>query len=116
MRVFIAVEVPEDVKKRLLELLKGLNNLRRVEGKSMHVTVSFLGEIENSDCATEALKEAAKDFKPFDVSAVGLGVFPNENFIKVFWAGLSNGRAEMAELSKKSEQNFERKMQNQSGR
>ena len=101
MRTFIAVEIPEEVKKRIAEIGKDIKDLRRVESKNMHVTVSFLGEIESVECVGEVLKEVAKDFKPFNISATGLGVFPNKNYIKVVWIGLEKGKVEIVEMSRR---------------
>lgn len=100
MRLFVAVEVPDEVKKRMGELEKELpeNGLKKVESKKMHITLKFLGEV-NEGKLEEIKKALGKiEFLPFKVGVKGVGVFPNEKYVKVVWAGTGGeGLEELAE-------------------
>jgi 2'-5' RNA ligase len=45
-------------------------------------------------------------FSPFDVEIRGLGTFPNLNYLRVVWAGIQRGDAELAGVSKQLESNL----------
>jgi 2'-5' RNA ligase len=91
MRLFIAIDLPEDVKKYLLGLKKELHGLkcaRFVTEENMHLTLKFLGEVP--DKYVESIAEALKriQFEPFKVKINKLGVFPNDNHIRVLWVNV----------------------------
>jgi len=88
MRVFIAVEVPETVKKYLQSLQTQLPQAKLRVVKDFHLTLKFLGELtpDKVDKVKQLLKNI--QFKKFSLQTSGLGVFPGENYIRVVWAGL----------------------------
>ncbi|MFH1470533.1 MAG: RNA 2',3'-cyclic phosphodiesterase [Candidatus Micrarchaeota archaeon] len=105
MRAFLAVEIPESISKNFsrLELPKGM---RPVSTKSMHITLKFLGDI-NEDKATEISGVlGAIEFFPFPLVCKGLGTFPNEFSPRILWAGIeSPGLLELhSRISPKLEQ------------
>jgi len=91
MRVFIAIDLPEEVRKKLTESEKeiGILNqrakLKIVKPENLHITVRFLGHI--SDDKVNKVKEALKKvkFEPFKVKLNNFGVFPSLKFIRVVW-------------------------------
>lgn len=96
MRSFIAFEINQEIKDKLVELrgsgvVQG-QSLRWVKPELMHFTLKFLGEIPSNMVinVTEAIKNASKDFKPFDLQVKGLGFFPNFRRPRVFWAGVKD--------------------------
>lgn len=92
MRTFIALELPENIKKEILRIQnelekKDLFTGKFIEEKNLHLTLKFLGE--RSD---ETLNEVKKrlgtiSFDKFEVKIDKLGVF-SENFIRIVWVGL----------------------------
>jgi len=96
MRVFIGVDLPEKIRKKLeeIQLQIGTNSadIRFVKPDKMHFTLKFFGEI--SSIKVERVKERLKgiSFKNFELNLTKLGVFPNDKFIKVVWVGLKPER------------------------
>jgi 2'-5' RNA ligase len=92
MRLFIAIEIPEEIKEYII-LIQGkigneLAKVRWVNKSQMHLTLKFLGEVQ-LNVAEELKKELEKiKFEPFSVNLDYIGVFPNENYIRVVWVGL----------------------------
>ena len=92
MRVFIAIDVPEEVRSRLTalqdELRPGTTTARWVATESIHLTLKFIGEIppERRTDIDEGL--AGLSWKPFSVSVRGIGFFPGTRHARVIWAGL----------------------------
>lgn len=92
MRLFIAIELPEEIKAELKEIQakidKNLAKLRIVDPEKIHLTLKFLGEVEDSKI--EKIKEKLKEieFEPFELKIKDIGVFPSEKYIRVVWVGL----------------------------
>ena len=93
MRLFIAVEIPEDIKAALLSAQKKIaetehTNARLTFVKDFHFTLKFLGDVD--DDTIKKIKELLDDvsFDAFDITLDSTGVFPDENDIRVVWVGV----------------------------
>jgi 2'-5' RNA ligase len=66
-------------------------DLKLVEPQNIHITVRFLGNI--TPTMVEKIFEEMKQvkFSPFNVQLKGLGAFPNPNYARVVWAGITEG-------------------------
>ena len=100
MRLFIAIEIPEEVKDYIGKIQENIGNkgkIRLVNKGQIHLTLKFLGEVQPDK--TEKVKEELKKikFKPFSVYLDSVGVFPSESYIRVVWIGLKpeNGILEL---------------------
>ena len=97
MRLFIALDIPADIRARLTEYMERARALAsearwaRVEG--LHVTLKFIGHVD--DAAVEKIKAALSAIKatPFEVKFTGVGFFPNPNAGRVFWTGVDGGNS-----------------------
>jgi len=93
MRLFVAVDIPEDVRatiKSLVEKLRGTaRNARWARIEGLHVTLKFIGETfpENAGKINGALATVPVP-APFALRFHGLGFFPNERRPRVLWAGI----------------------------
>lgn len=96
MRVFAAVELPEEVRARVAaasrELLAGVRAAKPVAAENLHVTVRFVGEVD--DAAVGPLCAAVGEAAPAVTSGVarvrGFGAFPNARRPRVVWAGVDD--------------------------
>jgi len=95
MRIFIALDIPADVRAGLTKYMDRARLLApearwaRVEG--LHVTLKFVGEA--SEARVDEMKTALASVKaaPFAVHFTGVGFFPNPKAARVFWAGVDGG-------------------------
>lgn len=87
MRLFIAIDFNE-LKDYFNELQKLLPQAKLSFANSFHLTLKFLGEVQPND--VDAIIKSLKNvkFSPFSVSLDSIGVFPNEEFIRVIWVDL----------------------------
>jgi RNA 2',3'-cyclic 3'-phosphodiesterase len=106
VRLFIALDIPEDVRERLANLVAGLRaaaraRWTRVEG--LHVTLKFIGEAseEKAEEIRGALA-AIRTGKAIEMSFRGVGFFPNPRHPRVFWTGIEAGE-ELAALAEEIE-------------
>jgi 2'-5' RNA ligase len=75
MRTFIAVEIPEEIKEEILEIQKQLPELKVkfTEREKLHITLKFLGEI-NEDKIEEVKKRLREiKYKSFEVKLDKIG-------------------------------------------
>jgi 2'-5' RNA ligase len=96
IRSFIAIELPEEAKKGLARLRRGLERdehrfVKWVDPQGIHLTLKFLGNIPAKRVTeiTEAMKKAVQAISPFQLEISGLGAFPSLKQPRVFWVGIS---------------------------
>ncbi|OLC98845.1 MAG: RNA 2',3'-cyclic phosphodiesterase [Acidobacteria bacterium] len=93
MRLFVALEIPSAVRENLAAFLDSLRGIskepRWVRPGNLHVTLKFLGEVEEAKVA--AIRNALKEMRCEQAIKLNfrcLGFFPNEKHPRVFWAGI----------------------------
>ncbi|AEF97122.1 RNA 2',3'-cyclic phosphodiesterase [Methanotorris igneus] len=90
MRCFIAIDLPEEIKDKIEEVKKHfkIKGIKLVEKENLHITIKFLGEIDEE--IVEKIKNLDLSISPIKVKIKNIGVFPNENYIRVIWLGATN--------------------------
>lgn len=85
MRVFVAIDLPDEIRDELEWLQEQLPVCRPVPTDNLHLTLSFLGE--QSEAACEDAHEALSDVhaRSFDLRLAGLGTF-GKNSPQVIYA------------------------------
>ena len=103
MRLFVAMDIPEDVRAAISALVAKLRpthrNARWVRIEGLHVTLKFIGETSQEKC--EEIKAALASIParaPIPITFRGLGFFPDERRPHVLWAGIKTG-TELAALA-----------------
>lgn len=89
-RLFVAVEIPEAIKQKILTLQTKIPTARWVRPENMHITLRFIGEVEpaQADAAESALGEVYGT--PFRLALSGTGRFPpgKRKAPRVLWLGI----------------------------
>ena len=88
MRLFIAIELPGDVKKTLARLRADIPGARWVPVEQLHLTLSFLGEVDNATTKLLVDKLAQIKASEFNIRFAEAGCFPNQRQPRVLWVGL----------------------------
>jgi len=88
MRLFLAIEMPAEIKEILSTLRKDMPGVRWVPPEQLHLTLLFLGELapENLDRLCNAL--AAIAIPPFTLTFDRTGCFPRPAAPRILWAGI----------------------------
>ena len=92
MRLFLAIELPDDVRSHLLEARKrletGLPKISYTKGENLHVTFKFLGDVDPKRVG--AITESLAMIKPprIELRATGIECFPNRGPVRIVTAGL----------------------------
>ncbi len=94
MRTFIAIEIPESIKNKLYNSFnkekKENKGVKWVEKKNLHITLKFIGEIEEGKIPliSKILDDVQDKFKTFKVYLSESGAFPDFRFPRVLWVGI----------------------------
>jgi 2'-5' RNA ligase len=113
MRTFIAVELPDKIKKQIEGLQAPFKktdaHVSWVKPKNIHVTLKFLGEVpeERIEQVFSAAKKALEGARKFSMSLKGTGAFPNPKRPRVIWVGAGSGGEELVLLASRIEQEME---------
>ncbi|HEV8074976.1 MAG TPA: RNA 2',3'-cyclic phosphodiesterase [Candidatus Acidoferrum sp.] len=93
MRLFIAIEIPENIRTGFASLLKEFRaiapQVKWVRAENLHVTLKFLGETDSAKLgALQNVLSTVRSPDPVSLEFRGLGFFPNDKRPRVFWAGM----------------------------
>jgi len=93
MRLFAAIPVPDMIKDYAWEIKNqldvGLFDIKWVEYENYHLTLKFLGEVQEHEIQgiKDRLQMAAEASPPINLFFGGLGFFPHRNHPRVIWLG-----------------------------
>jgi 2'-5' RNA ligase len=99
MRLFIAVDLDDAAReaiaaeqKRLVAAIGGGGGLRAVRPEQMHLTLVFLGHVDDAKVPeiSTAVRAAVAE-RAFDLVFAGIGVFPPRGRPNVLWVGVADG-------------------------
>lgn len=105
VRSFVAVFLTPEVRAALGAEIQRLRGVARdvawVTPENLHVTLKFLGGVEEGrlDAVAVAVDAAASAATAFDLAVEGLGAFPTPARPRVVWAGLGAGACALAALA-----------------
>lgn len=92
-RIFIAINLPDNIKNALLTNRKRWKHLdvRWTNVENMHITVEFLGNLDRRelDKALKAVQGAVLETEPFDLYLDKIVLGPNPILANMFWATVS---------------------------
>ena len=109
MRVFIAIDIDDKIRKSIADLQKQIaskvsvkqGDLKWVEPNNIHLTLKFLGEITDEQLTevkeiTETITQA---HQKFNLEIESIGSFGGRS-AKIVWVGAGNGKNELLALQK----------------
>ncbi len=101
MRCFIAIDV-DNFFSEVLDELQTISGLKVVASENLHITLKFLGEIQESMASKiyASMQQALRDFKSFEIDFSGMGVFPSKRYIRVIWVGIDKNKEKLIEMQK----------------
>jgi 2'-5' RNA ligase len=100
-RLFVSIELPDSVTKRLGELDPRLRGVRWLEPRQMHLTLAFFGNVAAETQARLSEKLQAIAWKSFFLPLTGLGTFPTKGWPKIIWIGVGTGHPHLFQLHKR---------------
>jgi 2'-5' RNA ligase len=104
LRTFVGVELTKAIRDRMVALQETLartaTEVKWVEPENLHVTLLFLGEVEDRSIpeVCRIVAEATRRHTPFGLEVVSVGCFPHPTRPRVVWAGVGAGARELVAL------------------
>jgi 2'-5' RNA ligase len=101
VRTFLAFELDSTVRARLVALQENLArvapDVKWVEQENMHLTLLFLGEVDERDLPgiCRAAQQAVAELPAFALSVESAGCFPNPRRPRTLWVGVGAGVQEV---------------------
>jgi RNA 2',3'-cyclic 3'-phosphodiesterase len=97
VRLFVALDLPAEVRRELQELIERLRKVcpeaRWVRPEGIHITLKFIGQVDpaKAELIHRVLK-AIRSGSPVEMRFRGMGFFPNERRPRVVWCGVEGSR------------------------
>lgn len=107
MRLFVALDIEEDIRNRIAQFMDGVRatapDARWLNPESLHVTLKFIGE--KPDAMVKQIEAALDRIEagPIELQFRETGFFPTARSARVFWVGIEADSG-LAQLAKKVEQ------------
>ncbi|NUO07383.1 MAG: RNA 2',3'-cyclic phosphodiesterase [Candidatus Brocadia sp.] len=104
VRIFVAVEITGEIRKKLAEFQDELKKVDADVGwvapENLHITLKFIGHIdeEKIETVTGIIKDALTHIKPFDLRYAGVGTFPTEKNPRVIFADVIDTGGVLAKI------------------
>lgn len=97
-RLFIAIPLPEALRRLLAGLMTPLRDVRWTREEQLHLTLRFLGDtpVDRIDPLTERL--SAIRIEPFLLPVESAGAFPPHAPPRVLWVGVGSGHPRLHQL------------------
>ncbi len=88
IRLFLALDLPGEIKKKIHQSFSGPPGARRVPDNQIHLTIRFIGGVENAffHDIHEELKTVKA--KPITMVLNTFGFFPSQKRARVLWVGI----------------------------
>jgi 2'-5' RNA ligase len=88
LRLFVGLALPEDVRQRLALLCSGVPKARWVAPENLHLSLRFVGEVDEILAESIDANLLAVRAPAFDLIVAGVGTFGQGRQTRVLWAGV----------------------------
>lgn len=100
-RLFVAIDLPAIVKDSLVRLDPQIRGVRWLPAEQMHLTLSFLGLVEQRTEEKLRDKLSAIRWSAFFLPLTGVGTFPSRGRPNIIWVGVGTGHPHLFQLHKR---------------
>lgn len=114
VRAFISVDFTDEIiKQRIVKAQNELKDsgahIKYVDKDILHITLAFLGEISESRINDVKQIFDTITFDSFELEVKGLGLLPNENYVRVVYADISGEVEKLAKIRNELNQKLQKK-------
>ena len=100
-RLFVAIDLPESIKRLLVDLDPQIRSVRWIEPDKMHLTLGFFDNVAEAVDLTFREKLSAIVFGAFFLPIIGVGTFPPKGKPTIIWIGVGRGHPHLFQLHKR---------------
>lgn len=102
-RLFVALSPPEEVGAALDRLCEGLPGIRWTDSEQFHLTLRFIGEVDQGTFYEVGEALAGVTHPPFELALKGIGQFPPRGAPHTLWVGVEDPAGALAALRRRVE-------------
>jgi RNA 2',3'-cyclic 3'-phosphodiesterase len=113
MRVFLAINIPDDLKIKIEEGVKDLKkemreDIKWVENTNWHLTLKFFGEIDDAKLTKikESIKQIGEEWPKFVLYFKGIGAFPDLRYPRVIFINIDKDKGNLIKMHCDIEREF----------
>ncbi|MEI6154819.1 MAG: RNA 2',3'-cyclic phosphodiesterase [Deltaproteobacteria bacterium] len=112
MRSFLAVEIPDNIRKYLKTVISGIaahaDGIKWVNESAQHITLKFFGEIEEEMAwnIKKSIEHIGLKHSPFAITLKDIDAFPSKKRARVIVITLENGVDNIKDIFNDIEQNI----------
>ena len=100
LRLFVGLPLPAEIRSSLMAQMHGVPDVRWQTDNQLHLTLRFIGNVEEHVAHDVDLVLQATRFDPFDLALDGTGLFGTLKKPRILWAGVTKS-AQLAALAQK---------------
>ncbi len=93
IRLFVGIGLPESLGERLTDLRGQIPGARWVPSENLHITLRFIGEVDEDTAVDLDSVLARVDAPSFGVAMRGVGHFESRGQVRSLWAGVERDPA-----------------------
>lgn len=93
IRLFVGLELPEEMRLRLSGLCRGVPRARWVNAESFHLTVRFIGEVDEGRFDDIHMALSRIQAPSFELTLDGVATFGKEQAPHTLWVGVQRNEA-----------------------
>ena len=107
IRTFVAIDIPKPLRKKMQNIVRKLtpctHSFKWVETENFHLTLNFLGDVEEQKLnnACRAVADVVAKFEPFQVDLVGVSAFPRRERPRAIYVAVDHGSEEIKRIKKR---------------
>ena len=105
LRLFVALSLPDLVQTRIAPMKTGLPGARWIDQENLHLTIRFIGEVEDTYAEDIHYSLSKLRFKAFPIRLKGIDTFRSRNMVRSVWAGIEPS-TQLKALQKKIDTNL----------
>lgn len=89
MRLFVGLPLPLEIRQSLAMLASGLPGAKWVNLKNLHLTLCFIGNVDNAKAEDIDCELSAIFLPAFSLTLDGVGHFGSDRAVRSLWAGIA---------------------------
>lgn len=99
LRLFVALEIPHEVRRAIASIGSGLPEARWVAPESLHITLRFIGEVDGDVAEDVDAELVGVRVRRFSIALSGLDCFESSDRVRAVWVPVVAGE-ELAQLQR----------------
>ncbi|OPZ78446.1 MAG: 2',5' RNA ligase family [Alphaproteobacteria bacterium ADurb.Bin438] len=90
IRLFVGLDIPNDVRDHVYSLRGGIPNTRWIDKENYHLVLRFIGNVTEDDAYRVHQELETVKYDSFNLALTTLGTFKTGSYLRNMWLGVNN--------------------------